>query len=343
MNQEPPIKIGIIGAGNIAQTAHLPGYLSYRQPTVMEAVCSRSEARMQAAAERFNITHRFTSPDEMLSRCRLYAVSICTPNAQHFEHAMKALEAGCHVFCEKPPALTASQAAAMAAKAKGQGLVLAYNLPQRQMPEIKALKSLLERGELGKLYHLKASFLRRRGIPGWGSFTSKEIQGGGALIDIGIHILDLALHLCNYPALKNTLASTYDHIGKAGGQGDLGSWNGGDSFTVEDACFAHLVLHGGTSITLETAFALNTEPSRLFNLELFGTRAGATLSPFKVFTVEGNELAYKKIDLQESAVDTQQQSVHRFLDACQGAVTNLCTAEEGAALQGVIERVYASV
>ena len=294
---------------------------------------------MQEVADRFGIAHTFTSLDEMFSRCRLDAVSVCTPNAYHAEGTLKALEAGCHVFCEKPPAFTAAQATAMAAKATEKKRILAYNLTQRQMPEITALKKLIDAGELGKLYHLKASFLRRRGIPGWGSFTNREIQGGGALIDIGIHILDLALHLCNYPPLLNTLASTYDHIGKAGGQGDLGSWNGA-AFTVEDACFAHLVLHGGTSITLETAFALNTEPSRLFNLELFGTKAGATLSPFKVFTVEGSELAYQQIALQENAADIQHQSVHRFLDACHGIDTNLCTAEEGAALQGVIERVY---
>ena len=296
---------------------------------------------MQEVADRFGIAHTFTSPDEMFSRCRLNAVSVCTPNAQHAEGVLKALEAGCHVFCEKPPALTASQAAAMAATAKERQLILAYNFPQRQMPEITVLKNRVDAGELGKVYHLKASFLRRRGIPGWGSFTNKEIQGGGALMDIGIHILDLALYLCNYPPLQSTLASTYDHIGKAGGQGDLGSWDGA-TFTVEDACFAHLVLQGGTSITLETAFALNTEPSRSFNLELFGTKAGATLSPFKIFTVEGSELVYKQTALPESAIDLQHQSVHRFLDACQGTDTNLCTAEEGAALQEVIERVYAS-
>ncbi|MBE7173209.1 MAG: Gfo/Idh/MocA family oxidoreductase [Williamsia sp.] len=339
MNSKPAFKVGIIGAGNIAQTAHIPGYLNYGQPVMVEALCSRSPERMQDAADKFAIPHTFHSIDEMLSRCRLYAVSVCTPNAQHYEAVMKALDAGCHVFCEKPPAFTARQAAAMADKAKEKGRVLAYNLPQRQMPEIKVLKALVDAGELGKVYHIKASFLRRRGIPGWGSFTNKEIQGGGALIDIGIHILDLALHLCGYPALKNALASTYDHLGKKGGKGDLGSWDG-NTFTVEDACFAHLNFHGGISLTLETSFALNTEPIRTFNLELFATTAGATLSPFHVFTVDEGELTYKKIELRESGVDLQHQSVHRFLDACQGTVVNLCTAAEGAALQEIIEEIY---
>lgn len=334
------IKIAIIGAGHVAQTNHIPNYRSYKHPVEIVGLCGRDAERTKAVAEKFNIEKSFTNVEKMLADCQPDIVSVCSPNAFHFDHAIKSLEAGCHVLCEKPPALSYNEAEEMAAKAKKANRFLAYNLQNRQLKEVEVLKQFNAENGFGEIYHVKASFLRRRGIPGWGNFTNKEIQGGGALMDLGVHVLDLALHLLNFPELKTVLASTYNHIGKKGGIGLMGSWQG-ENFTVEDACFAQLNFANKTSITLETSFALNTKADKYFNIEIFGSKAGASLLPLKIYTEKANELA--DIDfpfIKES--NPKEKNIHQFIDACFGAKHNLCTAEEGAQLQKIIEALYQS-
>lgn len=334
------IKLAIIGAGHVAQTNHIPNYRSYRQPVEIVGICGRDPERTAEVAKRFGIGESFTQVDTMLQACQPDVVSVCTPNATHAHHVLKALEAGCHVLCEKPPAVTYNEAQLMAAKAKEANRLLAYNFQNRQLKELEVLKQYHDEKGFGELYHIKASFLRRRGIPGWGSFTNKEIQGGGALMDLGVHILDLALHFLNYPKLKTALASTYNHIGTSSGVGLMGSWIA-ENFSVEDACFAQLNFENNLSITLEAAFALNTQQDRYFNLEIFGSKAGATLLPLKIYTEKANQLADINFPFL-SQVNPKEKNIHRFLDACFGAETNICTADEGVLLQGIIEALYQS-
>ena len=334
------LKVGIIGAGNIAQKSHIPAIKSYKQPVQIVALCSRDKSRLEAVSRKFNIEKMYTDIDEMLKECSLDMISVCTPNNQHFEHVMKGLDAGCHVLCEKPPALTHAETKIMAAKAKDANRCLGYNLHRRYLSEVQVLKRYIDDGSFGKIYHIKASFIRRRGIPGWGAFTNKETQGGGALMDIGIHVLDLALFLLGYPDAKNVLASMYDHIGKSGGRGLMGQWDK-DSFTVEDACFAHIGLANGCSITIETAFALNVEDEKNINLHIYGSKMGAVLQPLKLFTEQQDELV--NIDFPFLAeVNTHYENIHRFLDTCLGEPSVVCTGDEGAALQKIVECIYAS-
>src|SRR4051812_26502463 len=261
------IKVGIIGAGHIAQKRHIPAFRSYRKEVEVVALCGRDEAKTAVLAKQIHVAKAYTDVWKMLSENSLDIVSVCSPNNLHFTHVMQSLAAGCHVLCEKPPAIAANEALAMANKAKEVNRQLAYNFCNRQLPEVEILRGEIEQGNFGKIYHIKATFLRRRGIPGWGSFTKKEIQGGGALMDIGVHALDLALFLLGYPDVQSVLASTYNHIGLAGGFGLMGSWDPA-TFSVEDGCFAQLVFTNGCSITLETSFALNMEATQVFNLDI---------------------------------------------------------------------------
>lgn len=333
-----PIKVAIIGSGHVAQTNHILNYKTYKRPVEIVALCSRDRERTNAVAQKFGIERSYTDLGKMLAECQPDAISVCSPNSSHAMHVLQSLEAGCHVLCEKPPAISYEEAKAMAAKAREVNRLLFYNFQNRQLKEVELLKKFYSRGGLGDIYHIKASFLRRRGIPGWGNFTNKEIQGGGALMDIGIHILDLALYFLGYPELKKALASVYDHIGKKGGVGMMGAWKG-ETFTVEDACFAHLNFKNNTSITLEAAFALNTKPDRLFNLEIYGTKSGASLQPLTIYAEEAGELADLQFPFLKE-VNAKEKNIHLFLDACLGAETNLCTAEEGAQLQKMIEELY---
>ena len=173
---------------------------------------------------------------------------ITTPNYLHYLLAMQALAQGCHVFCEKPPALTGAQAREMAEEAARRGLILAYNFQLRQCPEFRHLLKCQAEGLLGDIYHIEARFQRRRGIPGWGSSTDKAAQCDDALLDLGVHVLDLALVLLAHARTEQVLANTFDHLGRAGGRGLLGSWDPA-RFSVEDAGTAYLAFPGNRSVS----------------------------------------------------------------------------------------------
>src|SRR5215203_436482 len=334
------IRVGIIGSGNVAQTQHIPAYRAYKQPVEIVAIAGRDEERTRKVADQFQIQDVYNDVPQMFLNHKLDIVSVCSPNNLHYAHVMQSLNANCHVLCEKPPAINYEQAKEMMLKAKEANRILSYNLCYRQLKEVEILKELIENGEFGKVYHIKASFLRRRGIPGWGQFTNKEIQGGGALMDIGIHVLDLALFLLNYSTVKSVLGNTYDHIGKIGGFGLMGEWNP-ETFSVEDSCFAQISFKDNCSVSLETSFALNMEPTKIFNLEIYGSKMGAQLQPLKLFTANDKEL----IDIDHSVheqLNYQEKNIHCFLDGCFGEKNTVCTSEEGVKLQALIESIYKS-
>lgn len=339
MNAQRKWKAAVIGTGNVAQKAHLPFYQN-NDAVDLIAVCGRDFERTRFVAESFGIENVFTEVEEMLQTCKPDVVSVCSPNNLHYTHVMHCLNAGCGVLCEKPPAVNYKQAKEMQAKAGEKGLLLAYNFQQRYLWEVALIKERMAQNFFGRIYHIKATFIRRRGIPGWGSFTNMDVQGGGALIDIGSHVLDLALHLLDYPALKSALGSVYDYIGKGGGKGQFGEWEG-NAFTVEDCCFAHLQLANDCSIGLETAFALHTEKERTFSVEIFGEKGGAIFPPLKLFSDKNGE-AMNSVPAYEPEAGPQEKGLRDFLAACEGKPSIVCTAKEGMQLQQIIQAIYAS-
>lgn len=334
------LKAAIIGGGNIADKNHIPALKHLSDQVDLVAVCSRDLTKARTLADAHNIPHAFNQTSELYRQCAPDVVVICTPNYLHYPQTIEALEQGCHVFCEKPPALNAQNAREMADLAQKKGRVLAYNFQLRQASEYALLMRCKADGLLGDIYHLKASFVRRRGIPGWGYFTNKAMQGGGALMDLGVHVLDLALHTLGYPSPDQVLGNTYDFIGKAGGKGLLGQWNP-DAFEVEDGATAYLTFPNKASIMLSASFALNMEAEKERNLEVFGSRGGAKLFPFSLHTELAGELADIRFPFLED-IDIQLKNTSAFLDACAGKPSNVCTAEQGAILQEIVERIYQS-
>ncbi|GAB3989565.1 Gfo/Idh/MocA family oxidoreductase [Spirosoma daeguense] len=333
-------KAAIIGGGNIADSNHIPALKQLSEQVEVVAVCGRDLTKARALADKHQIPHAFNDTAELYQQCAPNVVVICTPNNLHYPQAMEALENGCHVFCEKPPAIQAQHAREMADLAAEKGLTLAYNFQLRQTSEWALLTRLKTDGSLGDIYHIKANFLRRRGIPGWGYFTDKTMQGGGALIDLGVHVLDLALHALDYAMPENVVGNTYDFIGKAGGKGLLGSWNPA-TFEVEDGATAYLSFPNKASIMLSASFALNMQDEKKRNLELFGSKGGATLFPFTLHTEVAGELADIRFPFLEET-DIQLKNTAAFLDACSGKPSNVCTAEQGAMLQQIVEQIYQS-
>ena len=216
------IRIALIGAGQIARTTHIP-CLRQAGGAEIAAVCDVNPEAAKALAEDFGVPAWYGSHAEMLQAERPDAVVVCVPNRFHCSTTLDALEAGCHVLCEKPPAMTPEEAERMETLAREKGLLLTYGFHFRHMPQVRILKEMMAAGELGAVYHTEVRWTRRRGIPGWGSFTNKAMQGGGPLIDIGAHLLDTALYLLDYPEISYVTAVSSDRIGKQGGTGRMGS------------------------------------------------------------------------------------------------------------------------
>ncbi|GAB3499511.1 Gfo/Idh/MocA family oxidoreductase [Spirosoma knui] len=333
-------RAAIIGSGNIADANHIPALKQLADRVEVVAVCSRDQAKARSLADRHGIPDAFQDAADMYRQSRPDVVVVCTPNNLHYPFTMQALEEGCHVFCEKPPAISAHEAREMANLATSKGLTLAYNFQLRQAPEWALFMRCREQEMLGEIYHIKAKFLRRRGIPGWGYFTNKSMQGGGALMDLGVHVLDLALCALDYAVPTQVLANTYDFIGKAGGKGLMGDWNPA-TFEVEDACTAYLSFPTKASIELSASFALNQQADKDRNLDVFGSRAGVTLFPFSLHTELAGELADVRFPYLADE-DIQLKNTLAFLEACAGRPSNVCTAEQGAILMDIIDQIYQS-
>lgn len=333
------LKVGIAGPGGIAQSAHIPGFRQ-REDAEVVAVFSRSAERASAAARKFDIPQAYTNYNDMLSQAELDAVSICVPNKFHAEMTIQALEAGCHVFCEKPPAMSANEVRRMQQAAKQAGKVLTFNLHNRHSREVRAIRSSIESGELGHIYAARVHALRRRGIPGWGVFTDKELQGGGPLIDIGVHMLDAALFLMDYPIPETVLAVAHQQIGNRMDSGLMGRWNP-EAFSVEDALMGLIRFKGGRSLVIETSFALNMEETERMQVELFGDRGGAALFPPQLFGERAGQLTNTEFPFLVNG-NMHEQSVADFVDSCFGRKEPLVKMEEAIKLQQLIDALYQS-
>jgi len=222
----------------------------------------------------------YTDYRDMFEREKLDAVVICTPNKFHAPASIAALDAGLHVLCEKPMALDPVEARAMVAAAERNGKILSIAFHYRHMAPVRAARRVVDSGELGNVYMARVYALRRRGIPSWGTFVQKHIQGGGAMIDFGVHLLDTALWLMGNPQPIEVCASISQHLGKAPNVNPWGQWNYHE-FTVEDQAAAFIRFANGASMLLECSWALNI-PESHENISLSGTTAGLDVFPLKV-------------------------------------------------------------
>lgn len=332
-------KVAIIGGGQMAEKVHV-AYYKTREDLEIVAVVGVNEEALKSFAERNEIPNYYTDAAEMYVNEKPEIVSVCTPNKFHFENVMQALENNCHVFCEKPPAILAEDARKMHETALEKGLILAYDFHHRFADDVTIIKEKIDQGLLGQIYFVKVKALRRNGIPGWGSFTNKEIQGGGPLIDLGIHMLDTALFVMNYPKVKKVTAKMFQKIGTKKNEGAFGKWNP-SKFEVEDSLFSYIELENGCLIQLETSFALNIKEKSEMNVELCGDEAGATMFPAEIYTDEKGELV-SLLKREEADPDRHTKSMAAFVNRCLGHNVMVADGEQGYAIQRLVEAIYQS-
>jgi len=270
--------IGIIGCGGIANNKHLPA-LAKKEEVEIAAFCDIVTERAAAAAKEYGAEGAIVTEDyrELLDMKNIDAVHVLTPNSSHSEITVAALDAGKHVLCEKPMAKTYAEAKKMLEAANRSGKKLTIGYQGRYTPESLHLKKLCERGDLGEIYFAKAHAVRRRAVPTWGVFLDEEKQGGGPLIDIGTHALDLTLWMTDNYKPKSVVGNIYKKMSRNGDCGNsFGPWDPRD-FTVEDSAFGFITMENGATIILESSWALNTLDEAEAVTTLCGTKAGADM------------------------------------------------------------------
>ncbi len=340
------IGVGIIGTGSIAQGQHMPAYARLSDKVQIVAVADVNEANARTAAEKFNVPHVYTDYRELLQRDDIHAVSVTTPNYLHKDATIAALEAGKHVLCEKPLARNAQEAREMVRTARRTGKILQVALQWRYTGVAQFLyKYIQQEGNLGEVYYARAHALRRRGIPGWGVFIDKEKQGGGPLIDIGVHILDATLWLMGYPKPVSAFGATYTKFGhRPDVVGLMGQWDY-TKFTVEDFAVGLIRLENGATITLESSFCANIENDE-FNTLILGDKGGVFANPIgsppiKIFT-EHNRTLYNIEPVHLPSVNAYHAEVEDFINAILENREPLIPGEHGFYLNAILDAIYQS-
>ncbi|MFB5679037.1 Gfo/Idh/MocA family protein [Paenibacillus terreus] len=346
------VKIAIVGCGGIANGKHMPS-LAKQANAEMIAFCDIIKERAEKAAAEYGAEGAKVYDDynEMLKDGGFDVVHVCTPNDSHSEITVAALEAGNHVMCEKPMAKTTAQAREMleAAKRTGKKLSIAYQ--NRYRDDSLYLKDMVENGDLGEIYYGKAIALRRRAVPTWGVFLDEEKQGGGPLIDIGTHALDLTLWLMDNYKPKSVMGSTFHKLGQRQNAANaFGPWDP-EQFKVEDSAFGFITMENGATIVLESSWALNVSEFGEAKTLLCGTEGGADMKDGLRINGEKNSRLYEtKIDLGAGGVafysgekETEADREARlWLEAVQNDTEPLVKPEQALVVTEILEAIYES-
>jgi predicted dehydrogenase len=265
MNLAPPLRFGIIGTGHVARRSHIPAWITLPD-TMLAALCDTDPEALEAALHRTQggtngvAVQGFPDARDLLA-LDLDAVSVCTHNAAHFPVALAALEAGNHVLCEKPLCITAAEVRALGAEADARGLILMARHPLRFTPEAGAAMQAMRAGVAGTIRNVRVRALRRDRIPTLPGMIDRELAGGGVALDLGVHALDMALWLMDFPratTVSGSVRTLYGHD-----ENFVGHWGAWDRarFTVEDTASGTVTFENGVTLSIECAWAGNHAPA----------------------------------------------------------------------------------
>lgn len=290
------VKVGIIGCGGIANQKHFPALKANADLNEIVAFCDIQIERAEKAAKEFGVPGAQVTADyrELLANPEVEVVHVCTPNVAHSAITIDAFGAGKNVYCEKPMSHSPAEAEKMVEAWKQSGKKFTVGYQNRFRPEVQNLHAACEKGDLGEIYYGKAHAVRRRGVPTWGVFMDKAQQGGGPLIDIGTHALDITLWCMNNYDIDSVSGSVFYKLGSLpqATEGNLfGPWDP-KTYEVEDSAMGFIKMKNGATINLEASWALNILESREASTTLCGTEAGAEIH--SGMSYGKNELIYNR-------------------------------------------------
>ncbi len=346
------LRLGIIGCGGIANGKHMPA-LKKIDEVEMVAFCDIIKERAEKAAEEYGVPGAKVYEDynEMLKNENLDVVHVCTPNNIHAPASVAAKEAGCHVMCEKPMAKNVEQAQQMLDAQKRTGKKLTIGYQNRFTPENLYLHEACQNGDLGDIYYAEAEAIRRRAVPTWGVFIDEEAQGGGPLIDIGTHALDLTLwHMNNYE-VKSVKGSVFRKLADQTRTGNAwGDWDP-EKYTAEDSAFGFVTMKNGATIIVKSSWAINLAEPREAMCMLAGTKAGADCHDgLRINKVQYGKQILEKVDCKSAGVafysgestSAPDVEARQWIDAILNDTEPVTKPEQAFVVTKILEAIYES-
>lgn len=344
------IRAGIVGCGGIAQSKVAAIFETQEIDIIAFCDCRIEAARKLAELYGSSDAKTFEDYRDLIKQ-DLDVVYVYTPNRTHCEITVAALHSGKHVMCEKPMAINYKEASEMLATSKETGKLLNIGYQNRFRPDSIYLKKECEKGTLGEIYYAKAKALRRRAVPTWGVFLNKEEQGGGPLLDIGTHALDLTLWMMDNYKPKSVTGTVFHKLNKDLEPGNaFGDWDINE-FDVEDSAFGFITMENGATIVLESSWALNILDNNEAKTVLCGTKAGADmLDGLRINGVKNNCQYIEKPFLGEGGVDfffTEEPSPQfleqkAFIRAIRGEAPLVVLPEQAVVVTQILEAIYES-
>jgi len=343
-------RIAMIGAGQIIQWGHIPNFQNVEN-TSIEAICDLNEERANEVATGAGIPKVYTDYEVMLNEVKPDITVIATPNIFHHPMTMAALNAGSNVLCEKPLALNYADAKEMMLLAGEKGLTVNVGSHYRWSDAIRAAKQQADAGFYGDIYAARSIWHRRSGIPGFGSwFTRRSLAGGGSLLDIGIHALDRALYIMDYPEPVTVSGVTFSKLGPQGV--GLGGWgadinkptDSATQFDVDDLSWALIRFENGSALQLQVSWAVNNEQQ--FVTEIYGDKGGAMVGDqdqVKLFTMLNGQESDIDVNVARSGIGSYQHLTNNFVRYLDGDSTaEVITPEQSLTSVKIIEGIFRS-
>lgn len=338
------LNFGFIGAGQISH--HSAGIVNKHPHARVVAVQDPHTDRVRELCAAHEIPKACTTADEIFSDPEVDAVYIATPNKFHVPLTVQALEAGKHVILEKPFAMSYSEALLAAETAKRMGKVLTLGMNQRFGKAPQTVRALVQAGMLGEIYHAKAFWFRRTGIPRLGTwFGNRELAGGGCLYDIGVHFLDLSLYLMDNFEPVSVYGATYTKFGHRGlGEGGWGKSDRAEiPFDVEDFATGLIRFANGATVSLDVAWACHAEDDNRADVHLYGTEAGAHAMAGKVLRRDPATGEYLVVQNLRSEVQyPHADRFHNFINHLRGEEELCVTLEQALTVQKILDAIAES-
>jgi predicted dehydrogenase len=335
-----PFRVAFIGSGLIAQ--HHMKLLKNLENVQIVAASDINEKALAKAKELYGVPKLYTDYQKMLKEVKeIDAVDVCTPNGQHATNCIAAFAAGHHVMVEKPMAMNAVEGRAMLEAAKKAGKQLVVGFQYRFDPKSKLIKDQIDAGAIGRIMYVRAQALRRRGIPNWGVFGRKDLQGGGPMIDIGVHILEMAHYIIGSPRPVTVSGNTWTYSGNQPCNVAC-QWPNWDhkTYTVEDLAAGLIRFDTGALLTIEASFVAHIEKD-VWNIQIMGEKGGANWDASQIFVDQGGYMMNMTPGFLPQK-DNFESKMKHFVEVCQGLRPNESSGEQGLMVQKMLDGIYAS-
>ncbi len=349
MTTTQPLRVGVVGTGFAGGVA-VKGFNALDGVEVV-AIADPIPDRLAALQAEHNIPDTYADYADMVKRDDIDIISVATPNYLHAPVAIAAMQNGKHVLTEKPLSRTVAEAEAMVATAIQHDRVLRVVYSQRRHEDVETLKAYIDEGHLGRIYHAKASWMRRQGIPGMGGwFTTRELSGGGPLIDLGVHVLDMALTLMGEPEPVSVSGAVYAEHGYRGrGSRSVNNKTGGNGqYDVEDLATAFVRFAGGSTLHLEASWHVFGRQADDFGVVLYGTEGGAQID-IRRYNREGSLTIFTDVVGKPAEVQPVVKPggghfavIEEFVEIVRSGEWDAYRGQEGLTRQRILEACYES-